>query len=82
MPRKEDESSNVVYFAGEFTEVDGTPNINNIFAYDGTNFSALGDGLNGKVNDLLFYDGKLYAGGEFTASGSTTTISVAVLGWQ
>ncbi|MFA6045351.1 MAG: immunoglobulin domain-containing protein [Phycisphaerales bacterium] len=41
-----------------------------IAMYDGANWIALGDGFNSSVNALAVYNGDLYAGGDFTATGS------------
>lgn len=43
--------------------------VNNIVAYDGTNWYPLGLGLNDSVRALKVYDGKLYAGGPFREAG-------------
>jgi predicted outer membrane repeat protein len=59
--------------AGEFSEAGGVP-ANNIATWDGKNWSGLGEGLNGRVNAVVFVQregtGSLYAGGSFTASGT------------
>ncbi|MBK7267435.1 MAG: hypothetical protein IPI12_14115 [Ignavibacteriales bacterium] len=41
----------------------------------------MGDGLNQYVEDLEVFQGNLYAGGWFTASGSTTINTITSLEW-
>lgn len=61
---------------GSFFSANGVP-ANNIARWDGQAWSALGSGLNGRVNALAVYNGDLYAGGEFTSSGQTIVNRVA-----
>ena len=49
---------------GDFLEADGLA-VENIVRWDGTSFSALGDGLPGPVRTINRIDGKLHAGGDF-----------------
>lgn len=56
--------------AGLFTSINGVGAIN-IAQWNGTSWSALGNGLNGLVTALGVYNGDLYASGIFTASGAT-----------
>jgi hypothetical protein len=54
---------------GDFDSA-GTGVASNIARWNGSQWSALGDGLNGTVKALVTADdGTIYAGGEFTASG-------------
>lgn len=62
--------------AGEFTTAGGM-GVNNIVAWDGLNWSDLGDGLSGTVKDLVTYSGTLYACGEFETTGSIEVNNVA-----
>ncbi len=74
-----DPSSNVLYAGGAFKKVDGTT-VNGIAKWDGSSWSALGDGFSGTnavVYSLALYNGDLYAGGHFTKSGSTTVNNIA-----
>lgn len=72
----DDGTGEALYVAGQtFNSADGTP-VNRIARWDGTNWSAVGEGFaNGIIWDLeVFDDGSgpaLYATGTFTASGST-----------
>lgn len=45
--------------------------------YNGSTFTAFGDGLNGQVAALTTYNGYLVAGGQFTASGAATRNRIA-----
>ncbi|HEX5624638.1 MAG TPA: T9SS type A sorting domain-containing protein, partial [Saprospiraceae bacterium] len=55
--------------AGQFNMIGGTP-ANNIAAWDGNSWTALGSGVNGIVRALSVHNGILYAGGQFTTAGS------------
>ena len=59
-----------VICAGLFNSIDGVPALN-IAQWNGTTWSALGSGLNGRVTALASHGGELYASGDFTASGAT-----------
>ncbi|MCC6320739.1 MAG: hypothetical protein IT438_04805 [Phycisphaerales bacterium] len=69
---------------GEFTLAGGLP-VTNIAAWDGTQWHAMGDGLgvgvDQQVRSLAVWDDgsgpALYAGGDFTASGSTPIAHLA-----
>lgn len=56
--------------AGHFWTADGNPG-NNIAAWDGQQWSQLGDGLNGSVFEVDVYNGDLYAAGMFWDSSQT-----------
>jgi hypothetical protein len=58
---------------GRFTRIDNDT-ILNIASWDGTAWSRLGNGFNDMVYKLAEHDGKLFASGNFTASGTDTTI--------
>jgi len=66
----------MMIIAGSFSMVNKTP-ASNIAAWDGTQWSALGSGVNGAVNALAVYQGRLYAGGTFTIAGGSATGVVA-----
>lgn len=57
-----------VYLGGSFSEIDGIA-ANNIAAWDGTDWSALGQGTNGTVLTLATNGTTLYAGGQFSEAG-------------
>ena len=65
-----------VYVGGDFTTANynGGPNVgaNYIAKFDGTNWTALGTGMNGAVYSLVMSGSDLYAGGNFTTAGGTT----------
>ena len=47
---------------------------NNIAAWDGTNWTSLGTGINGSVNALAVHNGLLYAGGTFSSPGNNIAV--------
>lgn len=63
-----------LYVGGQFDTAGGIDALN-IARWDGANWEALGDGLNGPVLDIAVYDDgsgpSLYALGDFTHSGNT-----------
>lgn len=76
---------NILYFAGGFNYIGSAPNYNSIAGWDGSNFSKLGDGLQGGsdgVYDLVEYNGMLIAGGGFGYAGDTTAFSIAAWNGQ
>jgi hypothetical protein len=56
--------------AGEIAAAGGQP-VDNVARWDGTDWHAMGNGLNARVNALIVHEGELLAGGEFTHSGTT-----------
>lgn len=65
-----------LYVGGNFTTA-GSVAATNIARWDGTQWSALGAGLDGSVNALAYANGVLYVGGTFTHAGSVPAFSVA-----
>ncbi|MGI4866262.1 MAG: T9SS type A sorting domain-containing protein [Janthinobacterium lividum] len=60
-----------VYAGGKFTLAGGVA-VSNIARWNGTNWSALGAGLNGEVSALAVDGaGNVYAGGKFTTAGGS-----------
>ncbi len=57
-----------LYVGGEFSMAGGAPAAN-IAKWNGTSWSALGTGLNGRVYSLLADGDELYAGGDFWKAG-------------
>ncbi len=57
----------IVFVGGDLTNCGGVA-VQNVAAYhvDSDTWTALGNGLNDRVNALTWYDGALYAGGMFT----------------
>jgi hypothetical protein len=69
-----------VYAGGQFTTAGGKT-VNNIARWDGSNWSALGNGTNDRVNALaLGSNGAVYAGGAFTTASGISAGAVAL--WQ
>jgi UDP-N-acetylglucosamine--N-acetylmuramyl-(pentapeptide) pyrophosphoryl-undecaprenol N-acetylglucosamine transferase len=61
---------------GNFTFAGNIP-ANNIAAWNGSSWSALGGGMNGLVVALTVFNGNLIAGGLFTTAGGTACINIA-----
>lgn len=69
----------LLVIGGAFTEIDGVP-ANNIAAWDGYSWSALGDGLGGgtaSVDALEVFNGHLIASGGFTSAGGAPASRIA-----
>lgn len=61
-----------LYVGGNFDNLAGVALADNVAKWDGTNWTALGNGLNNTVETLdIDYLGYLYAGGQFNGSGAT-----------
>ena len=60
--------------AGQFNQI-GTTAVNNIAAWDGTSWTAMGQGVNGPVRALAVHNGVLYAGGQFSTAGTTSNVN-------
>ena len=65
-----------LYVAGDFTSAGGM-NVNNIAKWDGTQWSALGSGMNYWVSALAAIGTDLYAGGVFTNAGGVSANAIA-----
>lgn len=61
---------------GDFTQVGGVA-ANRIARWDGTTWTAFGDGFDREVQAVHVHDGVLYAGGYFEASGAAPIRSIA-----
>src|SRR5262245_3509489 len=67
----------VLYIGGQFTAA-GTELVTNVLAWNGTNWLALGSGINGAVSALVLdAAGALYAGGQFTVAGGVGATNIA-----
>jgi hypothetical protein len=65
-------TDNTVYLGGTITLIGGVT-VANVAAYNGFNFRALGNGLNGQVNQLALDNfNVLFAAGAFTSTGTVT----------
>ena len=65
-----------VYIAGSFKTAGGKP-VNNVAMWDGANWHALGDGVNGDVRALVTVGDDVYVAGSFTAAGNVAANRVA-----
>lgn len=70
------DGSGNLYAGGTFTQV-GSATAANIAKWDGSTWSALGTGVNGKVRALTVNGTDLYAGGLFTTAGGGTANYIA-----
>ena len=68
--------NNYLVAAGDFQYAGGV-RANNIAAWNGSRWIALGSGLNGRVEALAMYKGMLYAGGHFLFAGNTEVNFIA-----
>lgn len=74
---KTSQDGSVLYMAGDFSEVDGVA-ANSIIAWDGDNWTALGDGVEGEIFDIATYhQDKIYIGGNFILNGNTNYSNIA-----
>jgi hypothetical protein len=69
-------SGSTLYVGGDFTTAGGI-SANCVAQWNGTNWSALGLGLNNGVSALAVSGGTLYAGGDFTMAGTNTVNYIA-----
>lgn len=60
---------NDVYVGGQFLNLGGIPEADNIAKWNGTGWEALGPGLNSRCRAIAFWNGELYAGGTFVNAG-------------
>jgi hypothetical protein len=67
------QAGGVLHVGGDFWAPTGY-----IARIQGTEISALGSGLNGSVNALLWDAGELYAGGAFSSAGMVSTPGIAL----
>lgn len=65
--------------AGSLSAVGGVP-VNGIARWDGTNWSALGSGVQGTVTSLAAFQGALYVGGSLTSAGGSPVQHLAIWG--
>ena len=71
-----------LYVAGSFTQAGNTP-VDNITRWNGSDWEALGPGLNGYVNTLAIDSmNRVYVGGYFYLSGSDPTQYSAIVRWD
>lgn len=65
-----------LYVGGSFGSLGGV-SAGAVARWNGTDWSALGDGVNGVVNALAFMGGRLYAGGLFSSAGGVAASHIA-----
>lgn len=65
-----------VYVGGDFTHA-GPNKVNYIAKWDGNNWSALGEGVNGVVRTIVVDGNDLYVGGGFTQAGNVAANYIA-----
>jgi hypothetical protein len=65
-----------LYVGGKFTSIAGV-NATNLARYDGTNWFAVGGGMNDRVRSLAVFGNDLYAGGDFTIAGNVAMNRIA-----
>jgi hypothetical protein len=70
-------SGNTLYAGGEFSKAGGNA-ANSIAQWDGSNWSALGSGMNDQVTALVVSGKALYAGGYFTMAGGKISAYAAM----
>jgi len=78
-------AGSALYVAGSFTTAGDPPvTVNRIARFDGTEWTALGDGtgLNNYATCLAEMDGKLYVGGKFTMAGGISANRIAAWSWN
>ena len=68
------DSSGNLYLGGNFVQV-GNVLANYVAEWNGTNWSALGAGVNNSVYALAVSGANVYAGGYFTAAGNVTNVN-------
>jgi trimeric autotransporter adhesin len=68
--------SGEIFAGGDFDSAGGSPAAN-VARWDGANWSALGSGLSGPVNALVYVNDQLYAGGSFLSAGGLTANQIA-----
>ncbi|MBK8914435.1 MAG: right-handed parallel beta-helix repeat-containing protein [Phycisphaerales bacterium] len=67
----------VLYAGGQFSTAGGSTQVANIARYNGSSWSALGGGINGKVHALAEYNGELIAAGVFSSAGGIPVNNIA-----
>lgn len=70
-----------LYMGGIFVSIDGVT-MRNIARWNGSSWSALGDGFNNTVFSLAHNNGILYAGGSFTKNSSATVTLNYIAAWD
>jgi hypothetical protein len=66
-----------LYIGGDFTMAGSVP-ARNVAYWDGSQWHAVGDGVDGEVRSLLLNGRDLYAGGDFTHAGAVEASHMAI----
>lgn len=67
------DTSNNLYVGGDFTNFANIANADYFAKWDGSNWSALGSGIDAQINDIdISPDGIIYIGGAFSTAGGDT----------
>jgi hypothetical protein len=64
-----------IYVSGYFSNLGNNPNADNIAFWDGQQWKALGIGLNGNANKMVFKNNKVLAAGNFTSVNNNENIN-------
>ncbi len=72
----EEDSEGNVYIGGDFASIGGL-RAHNIAMWDGTNWNALGNGVNGVVHSIVTIGLEVYVGGEFSRADGINVDNVA-----
>ena len=75
-------SGGTLYAGGDFGAADGNTNATCIAQWDGSNWSALGAGLDASVSALAVSGGTLYAGGTFNYTGDSNVRLNSIAQWN
>ncbi len=67
---------NDLYVGGWFDDI-GNSGTQGIARWDGTTWHALGDGIDGCVEEIMVHDGKVYVGGAFSHAGGALCNNIA-----
>jgi len=74
---KTSQDGSVLYLAGDFSEVDGVA-ANSIIAWDGDNWTMLGEGVEGEIFTIsVGSQDEIYIGGNFNLYGNTAPSNIA-----
>ncbi len=76
--------NNKLIAAGRFNSINGSPygSYGFIASWDGTVWDSLASGVNAPIFSVVVYNGELYAGGWFTASGDNLTPLNYIAKWD
>jgi len=74
-----DTANHLLYAGGSFTTAGGKP-ANNIAYWDGSQWNAMGQGINGFIWRINKFQGNIYVGGDFTTADGHPCKSIAYWG--